>query len=678
MKKLRHILTRPDKSFRHLPHVSYELFRHIAHYCHPRTAALLRQCNRKSAYAVTLYDLAVSVVRYGCLDKESSRQPVDTPANEVEPVAGWMEDEGHAACICCLIEECFKELLEEQHKAAAIEVIRAMIDSPFTIRSCGSWHKLEPVEQSAALGLAVGAELLFKTGLRATVDDLQDAAHELAKRGDVEGVKIIYRICSQIPSFIQAQHLALDKIGWREGSVYSDFVFQYALKGVEVGDHQFMSPLLTVAVELGLVDVLGELLKIEEIATSGKGIEALRTAVSNGSVEMTKMLLDHCRALDIGHSAINLAIWGKHTELVELLDKAGAMDEFMYPELAQRGDFERLYRIHRSPGVGSMVVPDVILNAVAFNQVDFLKKCETHSLFVMSDLLAVSVNETASHVPQFRLDTPQLLRVAISRGHEQVVEYLLVNSANANADDGAPLRLASRFGYCNIINSLLRHGASIIPKSNHPSPLLLAVRGGHHEAVQTLLDAGASVSFRGGETLEEAVCPSSTEIFMKSTEGPLSTLEPPPRPPRNPSILHLLITHPTIKPAQIQSTFRSAVGYAAGACKWNPYDHSRNINRKRRQQRELLDVFIQNSLVNVQAMLVAALEGHDVGFVRELVMVGLVQAPEVMDDRSLQTKLDRVVKVLKEEQDENVPQVKSKSHRVQYGGRKPDRRMTRR
>ncbi|HUU17930.1 MAG TPA: ankyrin repeat domain-containing protein [Sedimentisphaerales bacterium] len=51
---------------------------------------------------------------------------------------------------------------------------------------------------------------------------------------------------------------------------------------------------------------------------------------------------------------------------------------------------------------------------------------------------------------------------AVSRGHREVVNLLLVNGANVNAkdnDDRTPLSLAKDKGYEKIVELLRRHGA---------------------------------------------------------------------------------------------------------------------------------------------------------------------------------------------------------------------------
>jgi hypothetical protein len=82
------------------------------------------------------------------------------------------------------------------------------------------------------------------------------------------------------------------------------------------------------------------------------------------------------------------------------------------------------------------------------------------------------------------------------------VARILKVTADPDAGDGRPLRLAIRGGHIDLIRLLLEAGARLdLRGSDGATPLLRAVRRGNLDVIALLLDMGANVAETYGETL---------------------------------------------------------------------------------------------------------------------------------------------------------------------------------
>ena len=93
------------------------------------------------------------------------------------------------------------------------------------------------------------------------------------------------------------------------------------------------------------------------------------------------------------------------------------------------------------------------------------------------------------------------LKVALSGGHEKVVQMLFNQGADMNAQAyGTALRAASSRGYDKVVQILLNKGADVNAQDeNHSTALKEASFSGHHKVVQMLLDKGADINAQGRE-----------------------------------------------------------------------------------------------------------------------------------------------------------------------------------
>lgn len=75
----------------------------------------------------------------------------------------------------------------------------------------------------------------------------------------------------------------------------------------------------------------------------------------------------------------------------------------------------------------------------------------------------------------------------------ELVQMLFDRGADVNSSGGAPILQASRWGYADVVQLLLAHGADTTVKNyEDKTPLTLALEKGHTEVAEILRQAGAT------------------------------------------------------------------------------------------------------------------------------------------------------------------------------------------
>lgn len=92
------------------------------------------------------------------------------------------------------------------------------------------------------------------------------------------------------------------------------------------------------------------------------------------------------------------------------------------------------------------------------------------------------------------------LRFAITYGHYEIVELLLLSGANANAHDGDPMRIACEYGFDNIVSLLITYGVK--PTNDD---LCRAIWMGQIDCVRLLIKSGLNPMHHRSRALRYAI-----------------------------------------------------------------------------------------------------------------------------------------------------------------------------
>ncbi|KAJ3035952.1 hypothetical protein HK097_003969, partial [Rhizophlyctis rosea] len=617
MKKLRHILARPDRDLRKLPRIPFELLRLIARNSHPRNAPHLRQSNPRGGNVIKDQAVAVSAVNFGILslEKDNSafnpyqmlpdrtiiRQPLES--DTCKCCTTELDDDVRPICLCCFVTG-FPELEFPRHHPKLALCIRVMLRYHWSFTSCRG-NALDPIDYLCTIGNPTAASFLlsqqtytFQPNIWAIHDSLEKLAEE-AKSDDMKEdrlktIKQIYSVLSEIPSPIQQQHQILSYASTQNTESHDTFIHQCALLNLKEHQYTWQSPYLIHAVRQHLPDVLAMLLTVPGEKADMRSQEALELACEIGDMEMVKMLFDSDRPWMVGCDAGGDALRKGNVELFEWLVRKEALDCRCFADLAELDEFDRLVQIEALPEAGRMDVEQIFARAVAFGRVEFLIRfCEQFEVDLFEH-----ANGFGKDAAFWKYETP-LLVVAISFGHVEMVGFLIHSGADLNAAGGAAIRMAAMEGKIELVRILIDAGCDVDAvkackrKENYcPSALEEAVVNGHVEVVKVLLEKGADVNKNGGTIFKRAVgiIPSVSPLTTNDDGSPDTTK--PKRP--NPAILRILLTHPTANPYHIHSAFHSLIRHIL--TNTPTLTKTQNPDRKRlkflRRTTHLLSLFI--------------------------------------------------------------------------------------
>lgn len=309
------------------------------------------------------------------------------------------------------------------------------------------------------------------------------------------------------------------------------------------------------AVKLGNIGVTQALLEAgadpniqnrNRVNASNSGYSPLMYAADHGNnatssdwAAMTKLLLNKGASPNVrsnhGDTALSIATRRQDRAVLALLDSAGAREERSYTSLtdeaafikaARVGDIEKLTYL-LSTGMKPDVQNDggvTPLLAATYeghlSAVEKLVKAGAKINLVTTGLREWAFNASRASITDRDLleaasrgDTALLL--AIRRGHDKLVEFLLQSGATpsqANNRGESPIFAAAAEGHAEAVRMLLARGvdANILETEKltvsmshqlqtmgRNTPIIAAAQGGHADAVDVLIKGGADVNHVG-------------------------------------------------------------------------------------------------------------------------------------------------------------------------------------
>jgi ankyrin repeat protein len=247
------------------------------------------------------------------------------------------------------------------------------------------------------------------------------------------------------------------------------------------GDEQIVNTLLAKGAEVNAVD--------------NNRKNAIQVAAYNGYDTIVQKLLEHKADVNSsggpnGSALMSASLWG-HTEVVRTLLKGGAV-------VCQQFDHSFKNALEAACWGGDQEIFQMLIE---------------HASYVEHLNEGTSLNEC--------------LRIACSRGHDELVKLLLeyITEVNVQCRYSSPLVAASESGHAQVVRLLLDHGANVNqiwkPKSHEPypgvSPLHQACFGGHEAVTKILLDHGADINAQSGpyNTALMAACSYQSDDFVE-------------------------------------------------------------------------------------------------------------------------------------------------------------------
>lgn len=240
--------------------------------------------------------------------------------------------------------------------------------------------------------------------------------------------------------------------------------------------------------------------------------EDLLQGAQEGNVALVKRSIEQRADLDIknteGETPLILAAWYGSPEIVSLLLESGAninaQDNNGYTAIAKAA----------SLGVGRHYeIVEILIQACANLN---LKTKEGKSPFLLAMLnghydLGKVIRNAGAKEEQIFLgkDADKELLAASAIGDIQRVKYVFFFKPNVNATNElgqTPVMLAARIGKKDILNLLLKAGATVDTKDiSGKTALMFAARRGNKEAVSVLLDYDADVDIEDNDYFTAAL-----------------------------------------------------------------------------------------------------------------------------------------------------------------------------
>ncbi|RYP00788.1 hypothetical protein DL764_006422 [Monosporascus ibericus] len=234
-------------------------------------------------------------------------------------------------------------------------------------------------------------------------------------------------------------------------------------------------------------------------------------AAYDGDESMVRLLLglpkiDPDRGVRLGRTALHMAAWRGHKNIVKLLLKTNMVDLNLRDDflLDEGADIESNDKIGCSPlSIASRTSHSDTVRLLLDRGADIESKDNAGC----SPLLIAAWNnrcdmvrlllDNGADIESKNMDNCSPLLIALRTGHSDVVRLLLDRGADIESKDKigcSPLSIAAWNNRCDMVRLLLDYGADIESKDyTGCSPLLIAAKTRHFDILQLLVDKGADI-----------------------------------------------------------------------------------------------------------------------------------------------------------------------------------------
>jgi ankyrin repeat protein len=254
------------------------------------------------------------------------------------------------------------------------------------------------------------------------------------------------------------------------------------------------------AIDEGDVARVKELIKegLPEDACDERGLGPLSLAASDNRVEIVQLLLekgfawedygsDEFECYDEGPTrALVEAVWACCLNVCPVLIKYGAdPNKFVDLGIDEEGPSESAFTLAAKGILGEDPMP-------SWEHEPGVGYCEILKFFLSADCgCEVEVDQTPKG------DSRTALAYAAGFGALELVRMLIARGANVDgvsSNKGSPVYFACADGQIEVLDELLKHGASPDVQYNYSTALIAAIDQRHEDIALKLIDAGADVN----------------------------------------------------------------------------------------------------------------------------------------------------------------------------------------
>ena len=218
----------------------------------------------------------------------------------------------------------------------------------------------------------------------------------------------------------------------------------------------------------------------------------------------------HLQSVDFSHNSLRYKdgkIYQSYNNIFNELQLLGAIHNFYFHQSEESTDLQSTIQLPLQPPKHKLYLYKFTSKLVLYNIVDLLVKATEDGFLEIVKYVIEHENvrtETKNHIFMIAIDNDQLdivkyfvdivdhitindgLEAASLKGNNEIVEYLLDDSADVHFNDDSSLRGAVDTGNTSTVKLLVEYGADITV--NDYEPVTNAVEKGYFEIVEFLIE----------------------------------------------------------------------------------------------------------------------------------------------------------------------------------------------